>query len=919
MKQKIVFFLILFMFFFQWNIYWNWNSPTFINSETTFQKIHGTSRVLNTYEDYFINPFQASTIVRNTTTTTNRITWTTTTTLQNYTVDNVVFNNRHPLYYTKWTKMNWVLQSPWILTQIEYLQDSFTFDEGIIMPNQNVKVRKYYKVSFNYDTTPPTCWDIQLFNDENLIQSFTYNGGWLNQPKYFTLECRDLETWCKCEEDDMSCEVKWWNVISTPKPIWHLTQPTVSFINNVDLRNNECTWMLPWWKLVMYDAGAPQILLTASLNNTSFRLQDEANRNYESSQSGEVFYTTKEDLHFKANDENTLIFNISDRMLEGSVNGVSWLQKMSIEILKKNGVNFAEVFKTGAVYPQYNPNWIITNSDIKSITLTHFDMSKAWEYKIVIHAHDWANNYTRATSFFNIYPNDLDIAKSTLTLSGSTGDKYANNSDFYHYILTLKDRYENPIYGKKLAFFNQECWGETWCKTITTNMINNSWSDAIRELIVWWETNTNGQINIRVYWLAPGEFNQRFKIRIPQWDDKYEDTNQNQERIISILSTNSFKKPYTWQLTLQVPQDGKISLGTASTYNLKINNEWTISTTYLIGDFKDSLIPYDNINHQLIQISNVSWLNNAHPSFQATLIAASWATSMSLDNVWVKISPHPIITYKLWGFDILYNLTTDSSDYGIQNPIHLKNTSEFLWVQVVWVLQWAGNSNFTGQAENFSDLSTSTLRTQIRKNAYEYILTMTDEQLLWWVKFINGKDVEISGWNLWYETLVVKNGNVIITWDLTQQKLWIIVLKDNYNVHTDFATTGNVYVIPDVKKIHALIYADGWFISTDKDKKPYMNTSQASWDLQTQLVMKWSLFTRNTIWGAIKQPYILPGWWNTSSFDSAMLYDLNYIRRWKNNCEKKISPQLECIYDKWAFVIVYDSSLQSSPPKLFWN
>ena len=157
-----------------------------------------------------------------------------------------------------------------------------------------------------------------------------------------------------------------------------------------------------------------------------------------------------------------------------------------------------------------------------------------------------------------------------------------------------------------------------------------------------------------------------------------------------------------------------------------------------------------------------------------------------------------------------------------------------------------------------------------------------------------------------------------------KKELWIIVLKDSYNINSDYNWKWNVYVNQNVSKINAVIYADGWFISSNSSWIPYLsdNITRTS-ELKKQLYMKWSLFTRNTIWWAILAwwDYILPGWskiaWVDANFDKAMIYDLNYIRRWKQNCLES-SPWV-CKYNKWAFVIEYDSKIQTDPPKVFSN
>lgn len=100
--------------------------------------------------------------------------------------------------------------------------------------------------------------------------------------------------------------------------------------------------------------------------------------------------------------------------------------------------------------------------------------------------------------------------------------------------------------------------------------------------------------------------------------------------------------------------------------------------------------------------------------------------------------------------------------------------------------------------------------------------------------------------------LVVKDANVIINWiKYYMKKIGIIVLKDNYNTNSDYIANWNVYVTSNVSSINAIIYADWWFISANSSWIPYTTDSTSrSIELNNQLFMKWSLFTRNTIgWG----------------------------------------------------------------------
>jgi hypothetical protein len=233
-------------------------------------------------------------------------------------------------------------------------------------------------------------------------------------------------------------------------------------------------------------------------------------------------------------------------------------------------------------------------------------------------------------------------------------------------------------------------------------------------------------------------------------------------------------------------------------------------------------------------------------------------------------------------------------------------------------------------------------------------------------------------------------------------------LKDGYDVKSDYKSDKwwNIYVASNVKNINAVIYADWWLISSDSSWVPYEEDKFVRTDdLQKQLIMKWTLFTRNTIWWAIlaswhiiktttwtvdvdakywmtctptwtkstvwsttyntfedliktglmhwttttevddvtctnvlledahqveisndeevanydkdNKYYVLPWWNRTDNFELAMIYDLNYIRRWKEECIHKSPTDTTCKYNDGAFIIIYDPKTQANPPKLF--
>jgi hypothetical protein len=392
----------------------------------------------------------------------------------------------------------------------------------------------------------------------------------------------------------------------------------------------------------------------------------------------------------------------------------------------------------------------------------------------------------------------------------------------------------------------------------------------------------------------------------------------------------NFKKPYIWNLSLI--SSWSISLWTKLRY--KLSAIGSLGYNHSISLWVNNISNFwSGITLQNTKLMNYAW--GLFRNFETRINSSIYATILN-HNPWLQVIL-PVISYQLWWETVRYYLS--AYDYGNdKTPITL-NWNKFLWVKIIWGLQWAWKYEFTGQWKNISNLYPSDLRTEIRKRAYDYISNMTSNTIINKVKYVNW-DISISldipdnnlDWKPDYETLVVTNGNVIITWDLntspSKNKLWIIVLKDNYSTSNWYNWKWNVLVTPNVTKINAMIYADGWFMSTNSMWSVYTTDSTERTNaLQYQLTLNWVMFTRNTIWwaqfGWVKNgwTYILPGWTKTQSFDKAMIYDLNYIRRWNSGCDLSTIPNW-CTdpweYEEW-FIIKYDSRIQTDPPKLFYK
>lgn len=439
--------------------------------------------------------------------------------------------------------------------------------------------------------------------------------------------------------------------------------------------------------------------------------------------------------------------------------------------------------------------------------------------------------------------------------------------------------------------------------------------------------------------------------------------------------TLKYRKPYIWILEVKDPstseRDWTPSIGTTMEYRLTVKSEdgapkeFTAITGVdrLGGDIRSSITRYieegprhatntwaflgkvqkygeDETKFIIIEdaetktvkegmIYNWAISDDMHTVFTLALTTTEDTDQMP-ENPWIKIV-WPTISYELGEKYVRYYLEpTTKWDVVDSNwkageedndPITTDNWEKFIWVRVVWWLQAIWNSTFTGQEENISTLSSATVRAEIRKNAYVAVKNMTSKQTINGV-YYRTWDVKISEIpsNSEIETIVVEKWNLIIDQNIlarTDDKLfWIVVLQDGYDVKTWYDGNWNVYITPDVTEINAVIYADWWLISVKDDtwERFTSNDADRTYSLNKQLIMKGSLFTRNTIgWAVLStgaKEYMLPGGVKTSDLLQAMQYDLNYVRRWKHECGTS-----GC-YEE-PFIIEYNSKVATHPPKLF--
>lgn len=454
---------------------------------------------------------------------------------------------------------------------------------------------------------------------------------------------------------------------------------------------------------------------------------------------------------------------------------------------------------------------------------------------------------------------------------------------------------------------------------ISSDLINNSWQALNFESV---PNSINIQWSGQNFYFDINNIKSRTpivrsdgKIRFNAWSTILELNNVNYK----------FKKPFTWYIEVKNPYtllwDWKTILWTQLDYKLNLLEESNLDkyslSNYNINDFSLNIEEYwDWLDIQNVSLS-WSTLNDTNWTiFSARINTSSWATELN-NNPWLQINL-PVINYSLAGWNVSYYLSKET-DWDDSTPI-TSEWEEFKWVKILWNLEWDWKQVFTWQEDNFSSVLWLWARAQIRQNAYENISTMNSGQIADGVLYIEW-DYTIS-WNVSYETLVVKNWNIIISGDLntSNNKLWLIVLKDNYSTLNWYNDKWNVYVKPNVRYINASIYADGWLISVWNDWLAFpVDNSERTYSLKNQLYMKWTLSTRNTIgWSILAWwKYILPWWTQTDSFDLAMQYDLNYIRRWSLWWDTNSNWLLDNGEYSDAFIIEYNPNIQLDPPKLF--
>ncbi len=746
----------------------------------------------------------------------------------NYTVNGRSFNGGHPLW---------------------------RYRNGRV-PNQRVSSPIREQKVYQYDTTSPTCGSVTLYTGLDVFNP----SEWTNQDVVATLSC--VDTFSGCESGNISGLVMSHRDTQTPQ---------TTFSDQAG-NSNTCSSSIDDGKSVLIDKRLPAIG-TMYFGWTDLDTQSQ------------YFEWTDLDTQSQFKADNTQFkFSFIDSVTTNY--GVSGIKSYDLSVMYlsdySGNIQNTEVCHHAHTYTSYNPAGVINRDDDRNETVECSDMYRAGQYLVDLIVRDDAWNEANRSYPITIYPNDEIISWDLTLVEPALDEIYANNSDSYLYQVTLTGKHGNPLYNKKITGLNQA--GVEWdFQTITTNMVNGTGVDALKEIF---EpiTNDSGQFNISLYSLAPGVFSESFFMTLSGWDEDYENNSTLHQVYANTYNTNSFRKPFFGNLSIS---DDALVLSKHQHALLNIIQQSCESCgNYNISNFRDSFTTTGN-GFVVESSENEQGLNNDNPELDF-ILNHDGESILNIEDLWIQTVPH--IWYQLWGHLISYILSESDSarDY---DPITY-DEGVFYGLQIIGNLQGQGKQAATGQSDNFSDINKIEIRKNIKTNAEELVKGFRSGQVLNGIKYVIG-DYRMGSAPVNYETLIVK-WNVIIDTNIWN-RVGIIVLD------------GDIQLQDSVTDINAMIYADGALLSSGKSK--------------TQLRIIGNIFTRNTIGGALGDGsnYLLPGGEITTEYDIARSYDLNFLRIGNTGWDLNANG----IQDVWEYknastIVIYNPGNQINPPKGFY-
>lgn len=593
---------------------------------------------------------------------------------------------------------------------------------------------------------------------------------------------------------------------------------------------------------------------------------------------------------------------------------------------------------------EFNPWQTLANKNFRTIDFKmkeaddrkKFPFVKAWNYKLRFYIYSGDDLLWQLDSPLKIFPaNTVKKSENWLTKSW---EAFANLIEKFKIEQKIVDKFWNEIKPKPAYKDNIKIVSE-W---------NN---DLVFTNTTFWDS----KLSFEVSSLTPKNYKDvKVKVKIPKhkidtnlpatlwyknwlefggsgnWNNgnNWNNWNITNGYILIDLGDLNFKKPLVAE-SIEISNDNWVTwgaipeIGREQLYKFIVKDKWALGNivNWIIwGKVGDDFKKFFNLPQWVVfkvfevvkpkpikPITNFNWENGLEYRFKITLWI-DWEQNASKAKNWLSISVKWLYVsyFKNWKFT-KYKL----DEFRTADSCPVKT----LWVKLIWGGQATWDiANTTDSAANITDMSKLDLKWDIKKSVNNLVRWLKSGAVVNRVKYVVG-DVNIT-WNDYFrdfETLVVRNWNVYISKDIatnSKNLYGIIVLNDDFDVIRNVNSEGtkisgkwNIFVNKDVTEINAVVYADGWFISADNNGTIYKDH-----ELNKALKFKWSLFTKNTIWGSIVNK--LPGgkiW----KYEVSRVYDLNNTRKVPVKCENGK------VLDNPSFTIEYDAKIQSNPPKGF--
>lgn len=204
------------------------------------------------------------------------------------------------------------------------------------------------------------------------------------------------------------------------------------------------------------------------------------------------------------------------------------------------------------------------------------------------------------------------------------------------------------------------------------------------------------------------------------------------EKINFIIKTPvlEFEKLYTWRLTINPDY-----------WNVLV---WSWYTLWLeILDTDLNIDPNINLDNNLISYILPWWdyiptniTNDINKSF-SFILNYNWDDLTQNSKVNLSVSPYIIdFVGPIWLEQRVVYKLSNTREWNSNWPIEKDFDTWFLWVKIIWDLQWDWNQEVIWEDSNYTDLSKLDLKSDLRKNAYLLTKWLISWQVVNWIKYV---------------------------------------------------------------------------------------------------------------------------------------------------------------------------------------